>query len=39
MLSLSGEGDGCAIVVVGADAEGAGMRVATGCRRVGGVLW
>jgi hypothetical protein len=23
---LSGEGDGCVIVVVGGDAEGAGMR-------------
>jgi hypothetical protein len=37
--SLLGEGDGCAIVVVGGDAEGAGVRVAAGCRRVGGVSW
>jgi hypothetical protein len=30
--SLSGEGDGRAIVVVGGDTEGAGvMKVATGC--------
>jgi hypothetical protein len=40
MSSLSGEGDGCAIVVVGGDAEGAGVRkVAAGCRGVGGVSW
>jgi hypothetical protein len=32
---LSGEGDGCAIVVIGGDAEGAGMRkVAMGCHGV-----
>jgi hypothetical protein len=36
--SLSGEGDRCAIVVVGGDTEGAGMRkVAAGCCRVGDV--